>query len=767
VSPAAGATVGLRPPSGVALRTVLDLASQLLCVCDTDGQLVWCNLGFERALGHEPVAVIGRQLGELADEDGGRALGDALSGSGEVPGVVARMRHRDGTWRTIEWNVRAEKGRGLVFAAGRDVTSRLAAEQAVAAGEARLRAIVAHSPSAIFVQDPEGRYLLANRAWAELAGCAPDEMIGRTDAECGAGHGANLTSLRGQLQGSPSSTVDLRLETPSGPHDLMMSLFSLGEGGGPHPICAIATDITERKRAESALLERERLLDTVLDASPDIISLIDAEGRVRHVSSAEQTLLGHRHDEVVDEVIDADLYSLVHPEDFDQVASAFITMVTGSRSQLHVRYRVRHAEDRWVTVDSRAQAVTGDDGRFLGAVVVTRDISSRLESEQRLQALRQAAEQASRAKSDFLSRMSHELRTPLNAILGFSQLLEMDKLPVQQGEAVDHILRAGGHLRDLIDEVLDIARIESGHLDLAVSPVLVADVVSEVLELSRPMAERDEVVVQSAVIAESGAVLADRGRLVQVVLNLVSNAIKYNHPGGRVDISCEVTPGARIRLAVADTGQGIRPEDLDRVFEPFERLGAGQTGVEGTGVGLSLVRHLVDRMRGTLEVESVPDVGSTFFVELPMALLRDEERAGAGAPRRADGRSSPRTFGVLLVEEDLSSFELVERVLARRPGVTVLGATDGGSALELARQHRPDLVLLDLQLPDQAASELLERLGEGPAMADIRVAVLSSDDGGGQVRRMLGRGVAGQLSKPIDARALLSLVDAVRAATGK
>lgn len=763
MSPTSGATVGLRPPSGVALRTVLDLASQLLCVCDNGGRLVWCNVGFERALGCEPAAMIGRRLEELTDEDGARAIGAAFSGSGEVLGVMARMRRADGTWRNIDWNVRVESGRGLVFAAGRDVTGRMAVEQAVAASEARMRAIVAHSPSAIFVQDPEGRYLLANRAWTELVGMSEEDMVGRTDAECQTTNAERLSELRRQLDSRSSSTVDLHLDLPPGAHDLMVSLFSLGDGGGPHAVCGMATDITERKRAEAALVERERLLDSVLEASPDIISLIDAEGRIRHVSSASQLLLGYRQGEVSD----AELYSMVHPDDFDHVASAFITMVTGSRSQPHVRYRVRHAEGQWVTVDSRAQAVVDDAGRFLGAVVVTRDVSARLESEQRLQALRQAADQASRAKSDFLSRMSHELRTPLSAILGFSQLLEMDDLPVQQAEAIDHILRAGQHLRELIDEVLDIARIETGHLDLAMGAVLMADVVSQVVELSRARAERSEVVVQSAVGPESGAVLADRQRLVQVVFNLVSNAIKYNHPGGRVDLSCQTTPEGRIRLAVADTGQGIRAEDVARVFEPFERLGAEQTGVEGTGVGLSLARHLIERMRGTLEVESVPEVGSTFFVELPMAVVAEEAPAGTGALRRPGGDSPPHTFRVLLVEEDLSSLELVERVLARRPGLTVLSAVNGQMALDLALEHRPDLVLLDLNLPDTSAPELLERLGREPATSEIPVAVLSSEDAGGQVRRMLGRGVAGQLSKPIDVRALLSLVDAVRAATGK
>ncbi|HAM01866.1 MAG TPA: histidine kinase, partial [Acidimicrobiaceae bacterium] len=357
-----------------------------------------------------------------------------------------------------------------------------------------------------------------------------------------------------------------------------------------------------------------------------------------------------------------------------------------------------------------------------------------------------------------------ELRTPLNAILGFSQLLQMDELAVQQNEAVEHILRGGRHLLDLIDEVLDIARIETGHLELALRPVLMADVVTEVVELNRPIAERAEVAVQSTVdLGDSPAVLADRQRLVQVVLNLVSNAVKYNRPGGRVDISCDTTSEGRVRLAVSDTGQGIRPEDMGRVFEPFNRLGADQSGMEGTGVGLALTKDLVEMMHGTLRVESVPEVGSTFIVELPLAVVPDGVRLGT----RHGGTGSTPTFRVLLVEENLESLELVERVLSRRPGVVVLAAMHGRMAVDLAREHHPDLVLLDLTLPDVAGSVVLDELGNDPLTANIPVAVLSAVAGGGQVRRLLGRGVAGQLAKPIDVRALLSLVDAARAATGK
>ena len=775
--PATSATAALQPPSGLGLHTVLDLSSQVLCVCDLHGRIVWSNSGFERALGYVRETVAGRRLADLADAEGRRILvaagvpaqgahTDDVAGRGGAgpreTAALVTMRRRDGEVRTIDWRIRIEPDRLLVFAAGRDVTAQVAADEAVRTSEARLRAVVGHSPSAIFVKDLSGRYLMANDAWCRLLGRSPEEVVGLTDLEIHAGNARRLSDIEGRLATDPSVTGELHMETPEGPHDLLLSCFVLnGDDGSRYAVGGIAVDITERKSVEAALREGDRLLNAMLEASPDIISLLDHQGRVNHVSSAERRLLGHQHANPSG----TELYALVHPDDFDHVASAFISMVTGSRSQIHVRYRVRHTEGHWVTMDSRAQAQFDEQGRFQGAVVVSRDVTSRLESELKLQALRQSAEQASRAKSDFLSRMSHELRTPLNAILGFSQLLQMDDLAVQQSEAVDHILRAGRHLLALIDEVLDIARIETGHLELAVRAVFLSEVVAEAVMLNRPAAERAEVVVQSTIDLDEGpAVLADRQRLLQVTNSLVSNAVKYNRPGGRVDISCQSTPSGRVRLAVADTGQGIRPGDMARVFEPFDRLGVEQSGVEGTGVGLALAKNLVERMHGSLEVESVPEVGSTFFVELPQAIMAD--RPQAGSARRTTTAGSAAMFQLLLIEEGLESLDLVERVVARRPGVLVLAAVNGRMAIDLAREHHPDLVLLDLDLPDMEASALLEQLGSDPATSSTPVAVLGSESSNGRVRRLLGRGVAGQLAKPVEARALLSLVDAARAASG-
>ena len=396
-------------------------------------------------------------------------------------------------------------------------------------------------------------------------------------------------------------------------------------------------------------------------------------------------------------------------------------------------------------------------------------MTARISSEQRLRDARGAAERASGAKSEFLSRMSHELRTPLNSILGFAQLLQMDELPEEQSAAVAHILRAGRHLLDLIDEVLDIARIESGHLELMMTAVAVPDVVNDAVELTRLMAEGADVSVRVAIDRESSVrVRADRQRLLQVLLNLLSNAVKYNHPGGHVDITCHQSAPGRVRLVVADSGRGIRPEDVDRVFTPFDRLGAEQSAVEGTGVGLALSQQLVQRMDGRIGFESNPDVGSLFFVELSTASGSPEVRPDSGlALGWSDGLTAVDdrgSFRVLLIEDDVANLNLVERVLARRPGVELVSAMGGALGIELAGDRRPDLILLDLHLSDMPGTAVLDALGADPATAAIPVVVVGSDAAAQEVRRLLGRGVVGFLTKPFDVRALLSLVDAVRSA---
>jgi signal transduction histidine kinase/ActR/RegA family two-component response regulator len=381
---------------------------------------------------------------------------------------------------------------------------------------------------------------------------------------------------------------------------------------------------------------------------------------------------------------------------------------------------------------------------------------------------RMAAEKANKAKSEFLSRMSHELRTPLNAVLGFGQLLEMDGLTPEQAENVSQITKGGAHLLDLINEILDISQIESGHMSMSPEAVLVGDVVEAAVSLLRPLAEERGVHLIGGTDHGCGHyIFADRQRLKQILLNLVGNGIKYNRQGGSVSISCFEPVAGTLRIQVTDTGPGIAPDQFHLLFQPFERLGAEQTSVPGTGVGLALSRGLAEVMGGTLDVESTPGRGSTFWVEFPIVespVKLYEENNNHKAPH-VDEQGG---VTIVHIEDNLANVELVERVLAQRPEITVVPAMQGRMGIDLARRHRPALILLDLNLLDIPGSEVLKILRDDPVTADIPVAIVSADAMPRQVQRLLSSGAIDYLTKPIDIHRLLALVDdAVARASGR
>jgi PAS domain S-box-containing protein len=394
-----------------------------------------------------------------------------------------------------------------------------------------------------------------------------------------------------------------------------------------------------------------------------------------------------------------------------------------------------------------------DDVHFLQAVanVLTAAIE-RQRAEESIRLAREQAETANRAKSEFLSRMSHELRTPLNAILGFTQLLELDSPSPSQAESVSHISRAGQHLLSLINEVLDIARIESGRLALTPEPIEIGSFLRESLELIRPLAARlhvDAQIVDSE--AMNDVLTADRQRLKQVLLNLLSNAVKYNKPGGEVRVSCTRLPSDRFRIDVADSGRGISAEKMPRLFIPFERLGAEQTEIEGTGIGLALSRGIVTALDGELGVESIEGAGSTFWVILPRASAAPVQEPVTGPASAIVNHPPPLNAPIrtlLYIEDQDLNLRLVERILQSRADYRLLTAMQGGLGLDLAREHQPDLILLDLNLPDMSGDEVLRKLKEDPSVREIPVIMVSADAMGDRIEQMLALGASGYLTKP-------------------
>ncbi len=451
----------------------------------------------------------------------------------------------------------------------------------------------------------------------------------------------------------------------------------------------------------------------------------------------------------------------VHPEDRERVAAACAQAFRAGPG-FELDYRIIAGDGRERTVHGLGRADPDRAGCYVGIV---QDVTEQRRAEAERIELTEAsaqAESANRAKSEFLARMSHELRTPLNAIIGFSQVLQLEGLEARHTEDIGHILTAGNHLLALVNEVLDLARIESGQITISPEPVALVNTVHDALALLAPIARERHVSlgIDAGGLADDGHVHADRNRLKQVLLNVLSNAIKYNRAGGRVDVSFQIAEGAHVRTMIADTGIGIAPEHLDKLFEPFERLGAERTDVDGTGLGLALSKGLIEAMGGTIEVQSAVGVGTTFAIELAAA----QRPAGAREPSPGDralaelGGPDAKPQLILYIEDNLSNLTLVERILERRVSVELISAMQGRLGLELAHQHRPDLIVLDLHLPDMPGTEVLTRLKTDPITREIPVIVLTADASGRQSERVRQLGAIDYLTKPLDVSKFVEII---------
>ena len=432
---------------------------------------------------------------------------------------------------------------------------------------------------------------------------------------------------------------------------------------------------------------------------------------------------------------------------------------------------IRKEEIKVRTKDSTIKNVLiSCDAIFIGSIryllCATIDISDRIKAEEEIRKARFEAEQANVAKSEFLSRMSHELRTPMNSILGFAQLLEMGDLNSGQRKGVNYIIKSGKHLLDLINEVLDISRIEAGHLSLSLEPVQISEVIHEMFDLVRQQADDREIKLELIDSQENLLYIkSDKQRLKQILLNLLNNAVKYNRKGGNIFLATKVMPQNEngitpVRISVIDTGIGISVIDLPKLFNPFERIGADKTETEGTGLGLSVVKKLIGAMGGNIGVESVYGEGSTFWIEFPMSEGVKESYEEPSSSEDITLKIRHESGIILYIEDNTSNVVLVEEIVSsQRSNIRLVSNSFGLNTLPLAIEYRPDMIFLDLNLPDIHGSEVLRMLQANDETKKIPVVVISADAMPQQIAKLTEMGARRYITKPLDLDLFLNIID--------
>lgn len=522
-------------------------------------------------------------------------------------------------------------------------------------------------------------------------------------------------------------------------------------------------DVTDARRTAEELRASHARLKAIIETTVDGIVTADERGCIDSFNPAAERMFGYRAAEVVGRslsILMPEPAARQHDGDMRRYLEGGAPRIIGIGREV----LGRRADGSVFPLDlAISEARVGARRIFVGLM---RDITERKRIEASLIAAKESAEKANRAKSEFLSRMSHELRTPMNAILGFAQILELnakEPLTPAQAQHVAQISRSGWQLLKMIDEILDLARIDTGQLRLQRAAVPLAPVVRECAALLAPLVEsrRVSVTICDEALARF-TVLADADRLKHVVSNLLSNAVKYNRPDGRVTVTASATDQGRVRLSVADSGRGLSPEQLARVFEPFERAGAERTAVGGAGIGLTVAKRLVEAMGGRIGADSEADVGSTFWIELDEASGAEPRAEDGRAPSLAKPGTAPRcdpTKSVLYVEDSAANVRLVQHMLASRPEIRLRSAGTAAAGLALAREQRPDLILVDIGLPGTDGFALKRQLDADPLLAGVPVIALTGEVGAQEVERARACGFAGYLTKPVDVADLLRRID--------
>jgi PAS domain S-box-containing protein len=619
-------------------------------------------------------------------------------------------------------------------------------------GPVRFEQFFMNSSDLMAVADADGNFLLLNGAFKQILGWQPEELIGQSYTSII--HPDDLDFVKSSFQakdGVVPSAVELELRERCADGQYRWMKWTIRRDGDLY--YSVGHDISLRKETMSALADSIEKSRAIFDAAVDSIIVLDENLRVIEASPSNDTFFSFSKEETEGH----HAMDFVHPDDragvLEAIAHGFATNET-----VRISFRGLRTDGQWVDIESRGRALRDAEGNPTGAVMISRDVTESVEAASALEVAKEEAERANLAKSEFMSRMSHELRTPLNSVLGFAQILQMEMSSAEELELIGYIVKSGGYLLELINEVLDISRVESGSIAVELEVVSSAELTRQCVEMVNAQAlEFGVTIIDNC--DDDHYVRADFQRLKQVLVNLLSNAIKYNYSGGTVTLDCVDVEG-RMRLSVTDTGPGVAPQLHDRLFAPFDRLDAESRGIEGTGLGLALSKGLMEAIGGSLGVDSTPGTGSTFWLELPIASAGPSTPESDGNEEQLEppvGVTSSATL--LYIEDNIGNVRLIERLLLHRPNVRLLSSLQGSLGVELAQQHRPDLILLDVHLPDLPGIDVLEKLRRDDRTSSIPVIMLSADASQEQIKRFNEAGAKDYLTKPLDLEYFLTLLD--------